>query len=495
MFFLKVEDKQGNLVKNFDKILSINLKQQEGFLPIAQLCVPKDANLHEWISHEYTYSLVEETPQERYILLRGRYVGQTPKGLHSVSIALIPRMPSEQEIQQLLDPYLHEHDALFTHTEDSGFNYPIETIPFVLDFDRSRQRYGMNNVFEGRRGIALRNLPKEGIFHVDITRSPYGSIRLKLEMNWSRSSLELFDLGELIQQGVGPIHTLTPQSIQEAWPKPGQPLCRGVFTVISASLPITGQEESSVSSLDSHTGEKERMPVSVAMVKPELILSYEKSFHYHETFETDVLLAPQSPSGPVVRQNFRLNALSEKVGEQDKAFFEGVRGKMAIHHAMKMAKMKLLASHRNRRLTLSVPYEEACHISTFDWIVVEDPRLLKGKFEGKVSSYTMHIEGEARYVTVSLSACPSSIYVWLEKMSESLESVEGLSVQLTKTNEPQEGMKDFIADVSIDHGAQEQIEDAEQSGDLKVNATVVKVHLNSQALVRNRTIRRCFSLS
>jgi hypothetical protein len=85
--------------------------------------------------------------------------------------------------------------------------------------------------------------------------------------------------------------------------------------------------------------------------------------------------------------------------------------------------------------------------------------------------------------------------VWLEKMSESLESVEGLSVQLTKTNEPQEGMKDFIADVSIDHGAQEQIEDAEQSGDLKVNATVVKVHLNSQALVRNRTIRRCFSLS
>ncbi len=487
---MKVEDGHGKFVKNFDRILSVKIRQQEGFLPFAQLCVPKDANVEDWISHEYTYSLIEQTPQRSRVLLKGRCVGQMPKGLHALTIALMPNRPSEEEILPLLEPYVQDLDELFTHTDDSGFNYPIETEPVIVDFDRFEHGFAMNNVLEGRRGIILNDLPTQWGFHVDVTKTAYGGVRLKMEVSWSRACLELLDLGQLIQQGVGPIHTLTPRSMQEAWPKSGQPLCRGIFTVISSSLPIADQEEVFVPKVDSKTGGHERVPVSIAKMNPQLIVSYEKNFLYHEIFETEVRLSDHSSLGPVVRHNLKLNASSEETHVQDKSFLESHRGKKAIQYAMKMAQVKLLASHRNRRLTLTVPYDKAWKISTFDWVVVEDPRLISGKFEGKVSSYTIHIEGSERLVTVSLSACSS--HALSESVFESRRRFEDLSVVLKESDESQDDIKNVLADVSIDHEAQSQIGEAEQ--DLKVNATLVTLRFASQAFARNQTIRSRFVL-
>ncbi|MBN9565443.1 MAG: hypothetical protein J0G29_05050 [Alphaproteobacteria bacterium] len=495
MFFLKVEDEQGNFVENIDKILSVTIKQQEGFLPYAQLSIPKTYNLEKLLRHECVYEIIEKTSNEYRLLFRGSYVGQTPQGLHAIALVFLPKMLSISHIRELFAPYLQEHDSLFEHTEHSGFNYPIETVSVILDYDRAQQQYGINNVFEGRRGLVLKNLPQDEVFHLDITKIPYGKIHLKFEMNWSRSSFELFDLGGLIQQGAGPIHTLTPQSMQEAWPKVGQPLCRGVFTVISSNLPITKREDTSVLKMASDVGEEEKVPVSIATVKPELIVSHEKKFHYYEIFETDVTLSSASSFGAVMPQHFRLNAADVGEVSEDRAFFESDRGKMAIRHAMKVAQMKLWASHRNHRLTLTVPYDESYLVSTFDWVLVEDPRLPKGTFEGKVIDYTIYIQGYARNITITLAACSSYGADLLQKKNEISDAWGDLSVQLKEEVKPKNGMQDIVANVAVDHGAMAQIQGMEQSGDLNVNATIVKVHLNPQALVKNQTIRKHFALS
>lgn len=342
------------------QVLSLVISQQEGQAALAELTFSNT-------SQPYTWCAIAENET---LLFVGQLVGLGHLDAHTFQITY-------RACQALPIPPKHlPYDPLFF--DEPYVSQYLEASPYFFYINRYTGLPQLSHIQNGTRSISLSRVLKA---ETRTLHSPYKSVRAVVEVEWVQRHSGTFDLAPSLHAACegGQLHTLTPQSLIQAWPKEGPFLSaeRGKnngYTVIESHV-----EPSCRAGDDSQTSQPTSLNGHIWIhwryaQKRSEIVQFEVSQNLPHLWNTE----------NVHTLKWRLQAIDSAenpaISSTTSSFFNDERGQKALQYAVLLAHHHLHMSRRCLETTLIVPFETLRDITLDDTIVW-------GDIQGKVYSY------------------------------------------------------------------------------------------------------------
>ena len=397
------------------EILELNIDHREGEVALATLVVAR-ATLPPWdqrnvfISHEET------------LFFKGRLVG-LPLELKNDLVRLeLTSEPADADNQlKSLGKEMKKApfwDSSFVEVKDQDNpSELLEARSALFSWDRTSGRVCISDLFQGKQTLNLTDVFFADSLIVRLAETPLSHVSVNLSVEWIQQGEGEVDLSRRIRSEFvgGMINTLTPESLQNSWPKEGQKIGRSGYWVVKSSLkqvspPRTGILDiyptvtPEILSWNDLRGEPQSLRAKRFWMLGRLILGWRYRQKRRETVK--FTLGHETQLDGKIRPLMRtLNlCLQQVVPVQSPTFFLTGRGRQAVEHAIEVAKAHLAGSARCLEIELMAPLEFCLDLSMDHSVYIKDPRLPGGEVSGKVIAYQFHLEGLKAYAWIRLAA-------------------------------------------------------------------------------------------
>ena len=423
----------------YEKLLQVQMTQQEGFLPQGKVWVPPGG--------------AEQLPSQNLSLLEGERIWLSNARITSCIsepsgcqvITLVPP-PLDEAMRQKLEAHIQTlapHHPLF---ETSESTYPCHSYPVLIEYDRPTGAYVVSPLYLENLDHAVLMAPEN--LQVTASRKPYECIHIHLEAQWIQPQFHLMDVG----QSVGSFETLTPHELVKEWPREGQTLAAGQWVVVRSDLqihdtrltplPAQGDETTFVEkarmqgellvACTNQVKRTERVTLTLrnglrsggegagaytlnfSLRPPSLSQAWqpgslydkgERVYHAGALYEAQGEGVSSAPSEDAL--HWKRHETEEVFDSSEATFFTTPSGQKALHHALCLATTRLMANGRCLRIKMPVSLDQVATLSTCQWVRVMHPQLPEGQAVGKVVGYGVHVtfQEQSAWVTVVVNQC------------------------------------------------------------------------------------------
>ena len=394
------------------QIFKLNISQKEGEVALAQLTVFKP-NLPP-INQRYAFISCQNEWGEIQLLFKGRLIF-FPKVMGDESVLLEFSAEPDQSKDQLekLQETLKVHpywDDLFVHSLDGKYD-AIEFLDARSDlyyWDRMTGELSLSNLFSGRKTWDLSNEVLKDSLKVTLGEIPLSEITVNVIAEWTQKAEGHIDVSHKIARyfSGGMINTLTPTDFKNRWPKKGQKISNGRsgYEILKSQIkeispPKTGILNSYPTvtrplwRMNTQTSEPEAIRLKRSWLKARLLLGWS---YRQKRREIASFCLPQNHqlNAGSHRKTKTLNLYLQAITDSHHSgFFNTKRGRMAIDHAIEVAKAYLAGSSRCVEIEFEVPFHSILHLTTDHDVVLKGAMIPGELVKGKVVAYRLMKDG------------------------------------------------------------------------------------------------------
>lgn len=396
-------------------ILELTIDHREGEVALATVVV-SHLTLPSW-ERRHVYISVEGR-----LLFSGRLVGLPVKISKDLISLELTSEPLDAALQlQKLAPSLKQSpfwDEAFvdTHEQDNPAEW-LEARSALFAWDRSTGAVCISDLFQGRHTLDLTNVFFHNSLRVSLAETPLSRISVNLSVEWVQQGSGEVSLGAKIAAAFpgGMINTLTPQSLQETWPKEGQKFGKSGFWVVKSDLKEVTPSKTGILDIyptltpefltwDETNQAPKKQRCRRSWMQGTLVLGWQYRQKRKETvrFTLEQMTQLDGTIRPLARTlNLRLQEV-DIPGES--TFFLTHRGRQAVEHALEIGRAHLAASARCLEVEVTMPYEAGFELSMDLSVRLVDPRIPGGEVLGKVVAYQLRQDGMTAEAWVRLAA-------------------------------------------------------------------------------------------
>ena len=478
------------------QIFKLNISQKEGEVALAQLTVLKQELPPT--DQRYAFISCQNEEGEIQLIFKGKLVF-FPKIMNDESVLLEFSAEPDQSREQLekLQESLRVHpywDELFVHSLD-GKHDAIEFLDARSElyyWDRITGELSLSNLFLGRKTWDLSNEILKDSLKVTLGETPLSEITVNVIAEWTQKAEGHIDVSHRIARHFsgGMINTLTPADFKNRWPKEGQKISggRSGYQIIKSHIteinpPKTGILNSYPTvtgplwRVNTQTSEPEAIRLKRSWLKARLLLGWS---YRQKRREIMSFCLPQNHQLSVGthRKEKKLNLHLQAIGDSHRSnFFNTKRGRMAIDHAIEVAKSYLAGSSRCVEIEFEVPFHSILQLTTDHDVVLKGVVIPGGLVKGKVVSYRLSKDGLKSIGWVKLAIAVGATTINHEVRKEEsyaqddyclstdiFQTPSGIIYQYEKNQAPISGVAypqnltihDFVKDVAVRFDAAKQ---------------------------------------
>lgn len=394
------------------QIFKLNISQKEGEVALAQLTVFKPELPP--IDQRYAFISCQKEKGDVQLIFKGKLVF-FPKVMGDESVRLEFSAEPDHSKDQLekLQESLKVHpywDELFVSSLDEKHD-AIEFLDARSDlyyWDRITGELSLSNLFVGKKTWDLSNEVLKDSLKVTLGEIPLSAITVNVIAEWTQKAEGHFDVSHKIARHFsgGMINTLTPTDFKNRWPKEGQRISKGRsgYEILKSQIteiipPKTGilNAYPTVTGflwrINQKTTEPEAIRLKRSWFKARLLIgwSYRQKRREIANF---CLSHSHQLSAACNRKTKKINLHLQAIADSnDSSFFNTKRGRMAIDHAIEVAKAYIAGSSRCVEIEFEVPFHTVLQLTTDHDVVLRGPMIPGGFVKGKVVASRLQKDG------------------------------------------------------------------------------------------------------
>jgi len=412
------------------KIFSLIISQKEGEIASAKLEVLRgDAFSDAPLNGTFVYQNNDQTE----VIFKGKRVGfprQIDSNLAQVEYTSEPDdapMQLHNLAQSLKTPPFY--DDLFVEVGDENPVNVLEARSDLFVWDRRTGTASLTSLFQGDRVLDLSDSILEGSLKLSLGDTPLDSITIEVSAEWIQQAdgdINIFPkIAKKFPKGL--VNTLTTEQLTKQWPKVGDKigpeasLKQSGYQVVKSTLrPITPPNTGILGIYPTVTPEITTLvdgkPCAVRLkrswFKGDLWL-YWHYFQKRREVLRFTLNQSSKLSGRIRPRQKRLtiqlqSVQNHLVNRAASSFFISPRGRLAVIHALEIAKAHLAGSSRCVEVEFEVPLSHASDISLRDSVRLKSDKIPGDLIVGKVIGYTFSITPESALARIKLGIAAGS---------------------------------------------------------------------------------------
>ncbi len=503
---------QSGALKTTTQLISLQIKQQEGFLPLAKILLPSG---YAQALEGAICSLM--TTQHEILMKDCMLTHMTIDASGCERIKLVPQAmdePTRQRLNAQMAALAPHHDLFSVRP------FVSQAYPALIEYNRQKGAFEVSDLSTAMEHTGIAVIQAQDIEMIQV-KKPYEKVQMTLDVQWIQPQFHLMDVGSAL----GEIETLTGEQLQDAWPQTGQSLANGSMAVLQSALRIKDQI------LIPLKDTPEAFLMKTTLV-PELLCgasfqvkrTEKVTFNVHNrlnqkvategAFQMKVTLRPTQrhfstwqAGGDYVKgdrvcwQGALYEAKADHVLNcppgtgwvllqnnenpgfdtiQD-SFFLSHQGQKTLSHALSLAKARLIANGRCMRIKVPLSFSQGKTLTTTRWLEIHHPRLPGGSVRGKIVDYEMQASfgHQSCWAIVAVGMC-----------TYKCGQTHGV-IPLREVDPVTPSEHNFIEDIALTHDAQDQwaaIEELKDQSAEKIPLTAVAITLNAAHLRRTSVV-------
>ncbi|MBY0281709.1 MAG: hypothetical protein K2W94_06075 [Alphaproteobacteria bacterium] len=408
------------------KIFSLTISQRENETAFAKLVVKNDDTVSK--IPVYGSIVCEELNGEKHLLFKGRRVGfprLMAEDLAEIEYTSEPDDAGEQLkklSESLKQPLVY--DELFIEPNDNNPANVLEARSDLFVWDRCLGSIRLSNLFAGTRVFDLSNNILRNSLKLSLADTPLDSVTLEISAEWIQKAEGKINLFPQIAKKFPKrmVNTLTPNQLMKQWPKvfdkigPFASLKQSGYQVVQSKLkpfipPTTGILDiyPTVTPLITKLvdGKPESFRLKRSWFKGELWLYWHYFQKRREVVHFTLHQSSQLKGHIRARQKtLRLQLQSVEnslVNPGASSFFISDRGRLAITHALEIAKAHLAGSCRCIEIEFEVPLLSAIDMTLNDSVYIKSDKIPGGEVTGKIAEYNFLITPSGSIAKIRLN--------------------------------------------------------------------------------------------